>query len=504
MRKKLFSMESEDVDLEDRSNDLLIDKVLKRAEQPKSAMSLTADLLKQRQNLKKEITDELSKDEEDEEDSDDSSSEEDSDSDDSSPEEDSEDTSGEEDAKDKNDDDTDENDSSRDDEEDSSESDGSETESDAGKDDDEEDSGSAADDSHSLAKHIGSGLGDGDKKKHATESLFINKPVKMPKAYIADKVTFENVFEPIKKVRRNYLSTLKTYSLEAMAVDVADQPVAYVKESVNKSLNGLVLLASKYIDNNKQYVSTVSKSIKDINERITVFKEFVEAKKYSFTDQLLTDKDILSKMGIPGKSDIRSTSRTLMAYLDNTIKATAVMVNNPFEALSDAFGTAGFKSQDGDYIYQSTLPGFSSVRLHIENYNDYLNTNIENFHFYKINVLKTEDLFELEGITVSDDKELLYITSILDKLLVDISTSVDNLNDINTHFSKFIDEIKVIIYDVEKGTKRNFSELGIDEKLKDFIKFKIAMESYFISIKLAVEYLTGVMSVINICVKLDE
>ena len=46
------------------------------------------------------------------------------------------------------------------------------------------------------------------------------------------------------------------------------------------------------------------------------------------------------------------------------------------------------------------------------------------------------------------------------------------------------------------------STLGIDQKVKDFIKFKLSIEANYININLVIDYLTGVMTVLNETVEL--
>jgi hypothetical protein len=118
--------------------------------------------------------------------------------------------------------------------------------------------------------------------------------------------------------------------------------------------------------------------------------------------------------------------------------------------------------------------------------------------------VKTEDLFNLEAIGISEDRDLLSIMSSLDKLLVNIALGVDNLTGINTHFTTYVENIKALIYDVEHDKQKNLSELGLDSKVQDFIKFKLALETYYININTMMDYLTSAISVVNQCVELKE
>lgn len=459
---KLFALE-DDSDSGNK-NDSLIDKVLNLSKQEKrSPMNLTADLINQRQDLKKEIQDKL---DEEPEIKDDDSSDTDDDSDDNT---DNNDDNGEN--KDNDDNKSKEND-----------------------DDNKIDSG-AADDKDSLNSLVGSGLKSEDKdekkEEQATESF-------------RTKITLSNIFKPIHDQYKRYTDSMSIYSLESQQLPIDGQPIVYVKDSVIKSLDNLVTLANNYIANNTTFTEKISSSVKNLNERITVFKQFVEAEKFHFTNKLINDKEILSNIAVPKKSDLNETSNILLKYIEDSMKTNALIINNDFNKLSSAYTTANFIKEDEDLVYKTVLPGFNVIRLHIDNYTNYLKTNIQEFQYYKIKTLKTEDLYDLDAVTVSEDNELNRLLTRLDKLLVNIALNTDNLKDINEHFTKFIDEIKVIIFDIEKDKFKDLASIDIDNKVKDFVKFKLVIESIYININLMIEFMTTVMSVLNICIELKD
>lgn len=446
---KLFALEDE---LKDDSNDLLIDKIIEKSKQPKSSMSLTADILQQRQELKKDIVEKLN----------------------TEPEDSSETVNKEE---------SDSSTESEPKEEDSSSTDEKTSTS-------SEDIPEDGDDEESLKSLIGSGLNDKEESQ-ATESF-------------STRVTLANIFKPMKLKDEQYKVSLETYNLRNKAISIEEQPLVYVKESVVESLNNLILLSKNYVDSNTSFIENMHSSIRDINERITVFKTFIDKNLYSFTNKLINDKDILSVLSCPEKSDLRETIRLILNFAEDTNKATSLLVNNSFSDISSSYLTNNYIKEDTEIVYKTIVPGFNLIKIHLDSYDNYLNTKIQEFQFYRLKVLKTEDLFNLNSITISDDKELNFINTQLDNLLVNIATNIDSINDVNNNFSKFIDELKVIIFDISEDKYKDLSSISIDDKVKDFIKFKLIIESNYISTSILMEYITTLMSVLNECVSLKE
>jgi len=465
MTKRLFAFESEEVT--DTSNDLLIDKIIAKANQPKSPLSLTADLLKQRETIKTEVEKKL-EDSDKKEDTDEASDTETVSKPDNTEEENKKEDSSDETISNKEE-------TSNTDTEDTSK---------------EEDLGEAAEDKESLNNLIGSALPKTSESKPSTESYQLN---------------LINIFKPLHLAQSKYLQNLSTYALESQAISINKQKVVYVKESVIESINNFISLSSSYIENNKTFIANTTNSVKTLNERFIVFKALVEAEKFHFTHKLVSDKDILSAYSIPGSSDFRATIKTMINYIEASTNAITTLVSNPFDQIESAFTTNNFVKDDtGDLSFKSIIPGFHLVKVHLEPYKSYLLVNPTDYQYYKLKVLKTEDLFNLSSIGIAEDKELLYIVENINKLLINISIAVDNLNGINVHFTTFIDELKVIIYNVEQDKQTELGNLGIDDKLKDFIKFKLAIEAYYININSILEYISVTMSILNAVVELKE
>lgn len=463
---KLFALEdAEDKDHLEK-NELLIDKVLNYAKQSeKSPMSLTADVLNQRQQLKKEINEQLN----------------------AEPEEGEDDTSNNDDAGDNADNNTDDNTGGDND----SNNENTDENKDAKKDGDDSD---AADDKDSLNSLVGSGLNEGsgkDKDEPATESF-------------KSRLNLSSIFTPLQRHYTHYTAALETFNLGAQKLAMEEQPLVYVKDAVAESLSNLVTLANVYISNNNTFVEKNNVAVKDINEKFSIFRQFVEAEKFHFTNALINDKDILSNVACPNKSDITETARILLNYVEDSTKANGLVINNEFNKMSSGYTNQNFEAEANDFVYKTVLPGFNIVRVHLESYRDYIKTNIQEYQYYKLKVLKTEDLYNLNAITLTEDRDLNRLLDIVDKIIVNISLTTDNLKDINTHFTKFVDDIKVIIFDLDKDKFKDLASIDIDSKVQDFIKFKLVIESSYINMNMMIEYLTNVMSVLNQCVELKD
>jgi hypothetical protein len=82
--------------------------------------------------------------------------------------------------------------------------------------------------------------------------------------------------------------------------------------------------------------------------------------------------------------------------------------------------------------------------------------------------------------------------------------TVDNLTLVGKRYTAFIDEVKVLIYDIQNDKYKDLSSVGIDQKVKEFIQLKLAIESYYINSHMVIDYMTGVMSTLNLVVELTN
>lgn len=473
---KLFALEDETKKVDTEANGLLIDKVLKLAEKNKDPVSLTADVIKQRQELKKDIQERLNAEPEDGGDGEDENG-----SNDNNANSDDNPDGGDQDGEKKTD----------------GEGEGGGSDDSSGSDKKGDENLSAqADDKDSLKGMIGSGLkegsGDDDSGDKAATESFKQRPLALSK-----------VFAPLKNTYGQYLVSLESFNVpQRLAME--EQPIVYVKDAVLESLNNLVTIATNYIGKNKTFIESNTEAIKNVNGRLTVLRQFIENRKYHFTHALVNDQSLLSQVSVIDKSDMRDTVKALVTYIENSNKFVNFVLNNDFNTIGSALGNANFIKEDDDFAYKAMLPGFNMIRAHLDEYENYLKANIENFHFYQLKTFKTEYLYELDAISFSDDKELDFIMENLDKLLIDLSMSVDNFNVVNSNLNKLIDELKVFIYDVEQDKHANLAELDIDSKVKDFIKFKLVSEAYYANVTMLLNYILNADSIINKCIELKN
>jgi len=480
---KLFALEEETDNL-DNSTVLLIDKVLKDSKKAKTPLSLTADLIKQRSELKSEITTQL-KDSGEEDDSNKPDDEE-------KPKEEEEEPSDDKESE------------TKDDKPSDKEEDESDDKSEKDSKDDKDELSEASADKDSLNGLIGSGLKDSPKKEESSPKEDTKETKDEPATEsLSYTKSLSNIFRPIHDQYSKYLVSLEAYNV-GDKLEIQEQKIVYVKESVLESLNNLIQTADKYIAHNESYISSVSSSVKKLNETITVYKHFVEAKKFHFTNKLVDSKDILSNLSIPGNSDLRTTVKLLLDYIESSSKVINLTLSNDFEKLQDAYTASKFILEGDDYTYTKVLPGFNLIKVHLENYTNYLKTNAQNYQYYKLKVLKTEDLYNLSSIEISKDNDLEFVLENADKLFINVGLYIDNLTTVTENFRKFIDEIKVIIYNIEKNTNQDLTKIGIDDKLKDFIKFKLVIETCYINTDIVVDFVSSVLSVLNLCVELKQ
>lgn len=464
---KLFALEEEGKKVDTEANELLIDKVLKLAEKNKDPVSLTADIIKQRQELKSDIQERLN----------------------AEPEEGSENEG---------DDNGEENEEGEDGEGGSDTDNTSSSDSNSSNDKDNENLSSKADDKDSLKSMIGSGVSDDEGGSESGNNTAQESFRSSGKA-----LNLSKVFAPLKNSYNKYLVSMESFNIpQRLAME--EQPIVYVKDSVLEALNNLVTIANNYIGKNKTFIDGNSESIKNVNERLTVLRQFIENRKYHFTHNLVNEQKLLAEVSVLDKSDPRETCKILVNYIVNSNKFINYVLNNDFNSIGSALSNADFVSEEDDFAYKAMLPGFNMIRTHLDQYENYLKANIENFHYYQLKTFKTEYLYNLDAIGITEDKELDFVMTNLDKMLIDLSMSVDNFNVVNSNLNKLIDEVKVFIYDVEQDKYSNLAELDIDSKVKDFIKFKLVSEAYYSNVTMLLNYILNLDTIINKCIELKS
>lgn len=487
---KLYALETDTDVLDNDGNTLLIDKVLKysKTSNSESAINVTADVIKRRQELKKEIQDKLN---------------------DAPPDTPSEDSSSPDETKDNESQETKDNESQEtdvdsggdktpvdDSEETSKKKDETKPSNDDKDTEIEQDDDTATDSVDGVNSLIGSALKDNKPEpKNKPADAPVEKETEAKESY---RVTLENMFNPIKYSYNTYHTSLESFgSLQNQAVKVDNQPVAYIKDSVVESLNNIITMANTYIGKNKTFIDSYSDQIKGINEKLTVYREYITQRNYHLTNKLVTDQQLLVSLSVTDKSAIRDTIKILLGYLTTSNSVASYILNNDFANINTILTSSDFTAENDDQVYKYMLPGFNVIRTHIGNYSTYLKTDISGYHYYVTQVSKASDAYSLQAISLKNDNDVDNCINGLDKLLVDLSITDDSFNLVNSNFNTLIDELKVLNYDVGSGKYTNLPELNIDSKIKDFIKFKLISEIYYINMMLVMKYLQGMLSVLD-------
>lgn len=488
---KLFSLESSD-----DSQDLLIDKVIKKAEKDKEGLSVTADLIKQRQKLKVQIDEELRKNEPQE-------GTEESDNPEQTPEEDGEDSSQNTENKEEVSSDED-GDSSKDENKDETK------ESSTDESDEEEDPTESAQDMGKLESMVGSGLGDKKQSKEPAKEES-KKEAKEDKggevakeSFRGDSIIPVKLFQGLKDHYSRYRIAVEEYNLEPAVKTPKDQPIAYVKEEVVASLKKMLDLSSRYIAKNKKQHEGSSEGLMKLSESLTVYQECHKAEKLHLNLKVASSEEVLRSIATPDSSNLKEVSKLLERFLDSNTTLVAKVLGNPLEEVEDAVVSTGYKLEEGTYSYNKVLPGFNSVRLTFSHYEDYIKTKYEDYQAYRVKVMKVQELHELPGVSINKDVELVSIMETCSKIVTHVGMVLDNLRDLGNEYNGLMEKVKATCFDVEEGKVEKLAELDIDSYLKDFIRFKLASELCSMAVETGIEFITGVMTVFSELIELDN
>lgn len=469
---KLFALEA---DIEEKPSEMLIDKLTKQRTVEKEGISVTADLIKERSALKKELNEEFAKSGDDEEKSSNQTP----------------DKGGEVQSEDN---------PSPEEKPEGEQKDNSEEESSEQPTPDEEDGISSAEDPDKLKSLIGSATSGGEAA--STESF---RGVSKAKGRFVPKLT--SLFNGIKDAYKGYCVTLESMQLDDQKKPIQEQPVAYVKEEVLKALESLIQMAGRYTTSNETGVQKASEGIKKLSEQLTVYKEYHDKDRVSFTAKMVDSDDIKSVLSVPEKSDLRETSGILAKYLESTVSLVNKLLENKLEDIPSVLQTSGFEttSESATTIdYKNILPGFYRLSASFTPFTSYLETDYENYQIYRLKTFKLQDLYKLDHITITEDKEFLAVLGKADSIIMSVGMSLDNLTLVNQSYAKFIDTLKALCYEIEKGEKEKLTDLSLDEKMKDFIKYKLVSELYVINISMGIEYLTSLVSALTTMVEIRE
>ena len=474
---KLFAMESDD----SGSDELLIDKVIQKADKDKEGLRVTADLMKQRQVLKTEITKELK--EVDKTDKEEQESEEAVEYD----EESKEGTDTKEDVK--------EEESS----DDKSEESDKEEPKDAKEDEEEEDdSTESAQDEGDLEALMGSAL-ESKEPKGAKE-----KEVKAQESFPITSILSANLFYSIKAKHAKYRIAVEAYNLSIEGQTPQSQPVAYVKEEVLTSLKTMTSLANQYAAKNLKQVETGRKALLSLSESLVVYEQCHSSKKLHLTLKTVTDESKLKFLCAGNESDLKETSAVLLKYITDTTNLVVMVLQNYISSIKTSLSICGYQGEEDVYTYKKPLAGFNEPRVNCLEYQDYLSTKYSDYQAYRVQTYKVQELYDLKGISITKDDELTTVQQRLYDVVIQSGLALDNLKDITDKYIELTEKVKALCFDVQEGKVKSLADLPIDDSLKDFIRFKLSSELYTTSVNVSIEYVTTVLDAFSTLIELDN
>ena len=88
--------------------------------------------------------------------------------------------------------------------------------------------------------------------------------------------------------------------------------------------------------------------------------------------------------------------------------------------------------------------------------------------------------------------------------MVSAGLILDNLKVVNKNYQEFVDSLKAMSHDVQSGEQKDLAGLRLDDRLKDFIKFKLVSELYINDLDSAVQYLTAGLRALANLVELSD
>ena len=506
---KLFALEDKDEKSISKSNMLILDKLIENTKKEESPLSITADILEQKKELEKNIEKNINKSSEEETEKEENTSVEEKTKEDTSvkeetekeedtssekeniePEKDKEEESKKEEDKEKK---NKEKDKSESKEEEETKKDKEETE-----EIEESDLSQVADNKDSLKSLIGSEDKEIPKKEEKKEEV-----TKESFKIKTKKVSLEKIFTPILHSYAKYTLSLEEFGLKSK-LSLEEQPVVYIKEDVIESLNNFIINLDFYKNKNIETISSFTTTVKNLNEKITILGTLIKERKFHFTNLVINEADILSNISVSNNSDIINSSNLLIKYNEISNNIVTAILKNDFSKLYSIFTANEFEKEENDLIYSKMLPGFNIVRVHLDPYTNFSKVKLNDYNYYIIKVLKTEDLYNLDSISINKDNVIDNLIDKMNILLIKLTSNIDTLNVLNTNLDKLLEETKALIYDIEQNKYDKLGELNIDNKIKDFIKFKIMFEICNVNINLLSNFLLQCLTVLDRVIELKS
>lgn len=306
-------------------------------------------------------------------------------------------------------------------------------------------------------------------------------------------------FQALRKTGKERLLALESFgiSFEDHGEIDEDTAVVHVKEPILEALTRMGEINKKYIDNTESFINKLTVSIPKLDERLVNFLAVFERGEVVFTNKLITDVNILQTVAYDSTVNLRESLKVMRNFNSDTNDISKIITNSNFDDLKDAFASKGFVEKVNELQYKKRLPGFNFVVVNLPDFKNYLKTNPLEYQYYLLKEDNPSIVYDLRGVSVTEENDVLYYTETLKSIILDMSLSIDILKLVLKHFHDYMDTLKVLKVNVEQDEIEKLSDLNLDEKVKEFIVFKLIVELVSVNINLSATFVTGFMEVLN-------
>lgn len=324
--------------------------------------------------------------------------------------------------------------------------------------------------------------------------------MRLYKAYISNIAASKSydLIEPMKMAYESYKSEMKKLGIGSrMMLSFEDQPVVYTKLKVLETLNNIALYSSQIMKNFDDTIPSVKKSLEAYMEKITIYQTYTESDKIHLTLKMFDNKDILKNIYNSTESDINKSLRSLTKYADDTHKLVIALLENDLTNLPDLLRVNKFKEENGEFVYDDALPGFEYVRVRIKPFTSYIESKLSDYEIYSMTKFSLEDKYKLSPMIVKDIKTLDSLLDKLNSLFTNFTMMLESIDDIKKLYTDLLTEIKNKVYDIEKDVIKDYGSLGLDMLMKNSLKTKLALEALVFGSISINRYFSSMMEVLG-------
>ena len=317
--------------------------------------------------------------------------------------------------------------------------------------------------------------------------------------------SLESLFEPLRSHRSDYQTALRKFNIPDKKIAFEEQAVAYVKDDVIKVINDFI----KHIDSYTRYITTFLtkrvKSITTIDKRLAYLKEYSKSS-VKFTNVLVKDSEIVSKILSRDATTLRASLSVMNTFILKSLNLAKGISTNDLDSIPTLAKNSNFVPKEDKvsvYEYDKQLPGYIAVYLMYTHYKGYLDTEFSDYGVNKVKVYAVTDLANTEPLNLNEEKDLNYlINSLLDcnEKLADMITLASQ----SVSKSKpIVESCKALSYDIEKNSSMKLSEIPFEVYLKQFVLLKYIYDIVSVTIDTYIDFIGGVFSLLDATVEIQ-